>query len=167
MTNQFHGDRTRAIFREAFERVEPHQRMIDTAMVAASNGDPAVLKAETGKGLSAWCSAEEAQLSINLDGASAGAHGGSLLMHRTRAHFDLIHAIRSHNAVEHWESKPKHIFQVRIARKQQVVGMKEVCVCVGGWGVSQSGPFKPCCAHTHRNILARRSAGTAPAPCTT
>ena len=101
MTNEFHGDRTRVIFREAFERVEPHQRMIDTKIVPAPNGDPATLEAETGKGLVAWCSAEEAQLSIDLDGTTAGAHGGSLFMHRTRAHFDLIHAIRSQNAADY------------------------------------------------------------------
>ena len=97
MTNEFHGDRTRVIFREAFERVESHQRMIDTRVVPAPHGDPATLEAETGKGLSAWCSAEEAQLSIDLDGVTAGAHGGSLLMHRTRAHFDLIHSVSECN----------------------------------------------------------------------
>ena len=112
VTNQFHGDRTRVIFREAFERVEPHQRRIDTRMVAAQNGDPDVLAAETGKGLVEWCSAEEAQLEIDVHGTRAGAHGGSLLMHRTRAHFDLLHAIRTQNAVAYWQTQPKNVLQV-------------------------------------------------------
>ena len=59
VTNKFHMPRSKLIFTEAFEHVEPHERAIKFSCVEASNGDPDTLERETLQTLAEWEKAEE------------------------------------------------------------------------------------------------------------
>ena len=122
VSNEFHLERSRLIFEAAFARIEPHQRPITLRCVAAPDGSPATLLAETGKSLDEWRRAEEAQLLPScapavVRKASCGVQpAGSVLMDRVRAHVDLIHAVRTFNADAFWQGRSATRFEGRVGR---------------------------------------------------